>query len=136
MVGFVLGIVCGLIMWPKASVFNFLGTILVRLLTMVVAPLVLCLLVCAAADVGDYKKLGKIGLKTVVIFLVSTGFAIVIGLLFAHLIGVGTGVFIQAQNASESAVEIPSALDTLINRSFSLLCFLDLRTSSWEKRGR
>ncbi len=115
MVGFVLGIVCGLIMGPKASVFNFLGTILVRLLTMVVAPLVLCLLVCAAADVGDYKKLGKIGLKTVVIFLVSTGFAIVIGLLFAHLIGVGTGVVIQAQNASESAVEIPSALDTLIN---------------------
>ncbi len=115
MVGFVLGIVCGLIMGPKASVFNFLGTILVRLLTMVVAPLVLCLLVCAAADVGDYKKLGKIGLKTVVIFLVSTGFAIVIGLLFAHLIGVGTGVVIQAQNASGSAVEIPSALDTLIN---------------------
>ena len=86
MVGFVLGILCGLVMGPEAKMFNFLGTILVRLLTMVVAPLVLCLLVCAAADVGDYKTLGKIGIKTVVIFLVSTGFAIFIGLVMANLI--------------------------------------------------
>lgn len=116
MVGFVLGILCGLVMGPEAKMFNFLGTILVRLLTMVVAPLVLCLLVCAAADVGDYKTLGKIGLKTVVIFLVSTGFAIVIGLLFANVINVGTGVNIEVpKEAAASTVEIPNALNTLIN---------------------
>lgn len=116
MIGFVLGILCGLVMGPKAGMFNFLGTILVRLLTMVVAPLVLCLLICAAADVGDYKTLGKIGLKTVVIFLVSTGFAIVIGLVFANLINVGTGVAIDMGKAAESSeVEIPNALNTLIN---------------------
>lgn len=116
MIGFVLGIIFGLILGPKAKMFDFLGTILVRLLTMVVAPLVLCLLVCAAADVGDYKTLGKIGLKTVVIFLVSTGFAIVIGLLFANLINVGTGVSIAIpEGAADSEVVIPSALNTLIN---------------------
>lgn len=116
MVGFVLGILCGLVMGPQAKMFNFLGTILVRLLTMVVAPLVLCLLVCAAADVGDYRTLGKIGLKTVVIFLVSTGFAIFIGLVMANLINVGTGVNIEIpKEAEESSVVIPSALDTLIN---------------------
>ena len=116
MVGFVLGILCGLVMGPQAKMFNFLGTILVRLLTMVVAPLVLCLLVCAAADVGDYKTLGKIGIKTVIIFLVSTGFAIFIGLVMANLINVGTGVNIEIpKEAEESSVVIPSALDTLIN---------------------
>ena len=116
MVGFVLGILCGLVMGPEAKMFNFLGTILVRLLTMVVAPLVLCLLVCAAADVGDYKTLGKIGIKTVVIFLVSTGFAIFIGLVMANLINVGTGVNIEIpKEAEESSVVIPSALTTLIN---------------------
>ena len=116
MVGFVLGILCGLVMGPEAKMFNFLRTILVRLLTMVVAPLVLCLLVCAAADVGDYKTLGKIGIKTVVIFLVSTGFAIFIGLVMANLINVGTGVNIEIpKEAEESSVVIPSALTTLIN---------------------
>lgn len=56
---------------------------------MVVAPLVLCLLVCAAADVGDGKKLGRMGVKTVVCFLVSTAVAIVLGLVTSNIIGVG-----------------------------------------------
>lgn len=117
MIGFVAGIVVGLIMGPQAEVLNFLGTILVRLLTMVVAPLVLGLLICAAADVGDYKTLGKIGLKTIVIFLVSTGFAIVIGLLFANAMNVGTGVTLTAGAASSgtSDVKVPDALTTIIN---------------------
>jgi Na+/H+-dicarboxylate symporter len=115
MIGFAIGIVTGLIMGPQASMFNFLGTILVRLLTMVVAPLVLCLLVVAAADVGDYNTLGKIGVKTVVIFIVSTGLAIVFGLVAANVINVGSGVTINAAVSASEQVEIPSTLDTLIN---------------------
>ena len=49
MVGFALGIAAGFILGDKASHVAFLGTILTRLLTMVVAPLVLGLLICAAA---------------------------------------------------------------------------------------
>lgn len=116
MIGFVAGIALGLILGPSAAHLNFLGTILVRLLTMVVAPLVLCLLICAAADVGDYRALGKIGLQTVVVFLVSTGIAIVLGLAVANLFSVGTGVNLEvAEVGSAAAVKIPSALDTLIN---------------------
>jgi len=116
MIGFVLGIAVGLIWGPGAKVLNPLGTILTRLLTMVVAPLVLCLLVCAAADVGDGKKLGRMGVKTVVCFLLSTAVAIVLGLVTSNIIGVGTGVTIQqtvSQTAS-TAKEV-SMLDTLIN---------------------
>ncbi|MEE1109856.1 MAG: cation:dicarboxylase symporter family transporter, partial [Lachnospiraceae bacterium] len=51
MIGFALGIAAGFILGEKASAVAFLGTILTRLLTMVVAPLVLGLLICAAADV-------------------------------------------------------------------------------------
>lgn len=85
MIGFVLGILAGLVFGPKAAILNPLGTILTRLLTMVVAPMVLCLLVVAAADVGDGKKLGRMGVKTVAAFLISTAFAIVVGLFFANL---------------------------------------------------
>ena len=58
-------------------------------------PLVLCLLVCDAADVGDGKKLGRMGVKTVVCFLLSTAIAIVLGLVTSNVIGVETGVTIQ-----------------------------------------
>jgi Na+/H+-dicarboxylate symporter len=115
MIGFILGIALGLILGPKAVVLNFLGTILVRLLTMVVAPLVLCLLICAAADVGDYKTLGKIGIKTVLIFIFSTALAVVVGLVFANLFSVGTGVNLSTAGAQASTVKVPSAMETLIN---------------------
>lgn len=116
MIGFVLGIAVGLIWGPGAKALNPLGTILTRLLTMVVAPLVLCLLVCAAADVGDGKKLGRMGVKTVVCFLLSTAIAIVLGLVTSNIIGVGTGVTIQqtASTTTAAAKEV-SMLDTLIN---------------------
>lgn len=117
MIGFVIGIVVGLLMGTQAAMFDFLGTILIRLLTMVVAPLVLCLLVCAAADVGDYKTLGKIGLKTIVVFLTSTAFAVAIGLLFANVMNIGSGVTLtSATNAAQSAdTKVPDALTTIID---------------------
>ena len=116
MIGFVLGIAVGLFFGPQAKVLRPLGTILTNLLTMVVAPLVLCLLVCAAADVGDAKKLGRMGVKTVLCFLVSTAVAIVLGLAMANLMSVGSGVTIQetAQTAVKAAKEV-SMLDTLID---------------------
>jgi Na+/H+-dicarboxylate symporters len=116
MLGFILGIALGLVLGPSASHLNFLGTILVRLLTMVVAPLVLCLLICAAADVGDYRALGKIGIQTVIIFMASTCVAVALGLVTANLFSVGTGVNLDiTQTAVQPNVSVPSALDTLIN---------------------
>ena len=116
MIGFVLGILAGLVFGPKAAILNPLGTILTRLLTMVVAPMVLCLLVVAAADVGDGKKLGRMGVKTVASFLISTAVAIVVGLFFSNLFHVGTGVdlsgTVQAVQKSNKDV---SLIGTLVN---------------------
>lgn len=130
MVGFAVGIVTGLIMGPQASMFSFLGDILVRLLTMVVAPLVLCLLICAAADVGDYKSLGKIGLKSVLAFLVSTLLAIAVGLVIANLMNVGTGLNLAVNTAKAKEVVVPSALKTLVeiipNNPFKSLTDMNL----------
>lgn len=115
MIGFILGIIAGVVLGPSASKFDFLGTILVRLLTMVVAPLVLSLLICAAADVGDYKSLGKIGIKTVIIFLVSTVASIILGLALANLFNVGMGMATNLTPDSSKVVEVPSTIETLIN---------------------
>ena len=60
LIGFGIGVTLGVILGPQASIFEFLGTILLRLINMVVAPLVLCLLISAAADINDYRTLGKI----------------------------------------------------------------------------
>ncbi len=112
MIGFVLGIVLG----PKAAVLKPLGTILTNLLTMVVAPLVFTLLVCAAADVGDGKRLGRIGIKTVVVFLASTALAIVLGLVVSNAMSIGAGVELTNVAAPQPKGQAPaSMLDTVIN---------------------
>ncbi|WP_337617184.1 dicarboxylate/amino acid:cation symporter [Acidaminococcus timonensis] len=116
MIGFVLGILVGLVFGPQAAILNPLGTILTRLLTMVVAPMVLCLLVVAAADVGDGKKLGRMGVKTVAAFLISTAFAIVVGLFFANLFHVGTGVDLSGTvSAVKKSTQDVSLIGTLVN---------------------
>ena len=113
MIGFVLGIVIGLVFGPKASAVAFLGTILTRLLTMVVAPLVLGLLICAAADVKDFKTLGKIGGKTLAIFLSTTAIAVAIGLVLSNVMQIGAG-FVMPTDVSYSAKDVPSVVDTLM----------------------
>ena len=114
MVGFVIGIVVGFVMKGEASMFAFLGTILTRLLTMVVAPLVLGLLVCAAADVKDFKTLGKIGGKTLFLFLAGTAIAVAIGLFFSITMNIGAG-FVMKSTTPYNAKEIPSVVKTLMN---------------------
>ncbi|MBR3128650.1 MAG: dicarboxylate/amino acid:cation symporter [Solobacterium sp.] len=114
MIGFVLGIIAGLVLGPKASALAFLGTLLTRLLTMVVAPLVLGLLICSAADVKDFKTLGKIGGKTIAIFLGGTAVAVAIGLVFSNLMQIGAG-FTMPTDVSYTAGEVPSIVDTLMN---------------------
>ena len=114
MVGFVLGIIAGFVMKGDAAMFAFLGTILTRLLTMVVAPLVLGLLICAAADVKDFKTLGKIGGKTLFLFLAGTAVAVAIGLFFSLTMKIGAG-FMMKSTAAYNAKEIPSVVKTLMN---------------------
>ena len=81
---------------------------------MVVAPLVLGLLICAAADVKDFKTLGKIGGKTIAIFLGSTAIAVAIGLVASNLFQIGAGFTIPSE-VSYDAKDVPSVVDTLMN---------------------
>ncbi len=116
LIGFGIGVALGALLGSQASVFEFLGTILLRLINMVVAPLVLCLLICAAADISDYRTLGKIGAKTIVIFLATTVIAVIVGILFALTFQVGKGVVINTEVLDAGTdVTVPSIIDTLIN---------------------
>ncbi len=115
MIGFGLGIAVGLVMGPQASMFNFLGTILIKLLKVVVAPLILCLMVCAVGDVGDMKAFGSIGVKAILTYVCLTFFAIAMGLGLALLFGVGKGVNIDISTLEASANTSFSFIDTILN---------------------
>ena len=112
LIGLAIGFVIGLIVhyMPKGSlrddilingVFQFVGQVFLRGIMMCVVPLVFVSLVNGAAGMGDIKKLGKVGVKTMAFYLVTTAVAIVIGLGMAFLINPGIGLDMGAIEAVE-----------------------------------
>ena len=68
------------------------GTAFIRLVTMVVVPLVVASLFVGVASLGDVRRLGRIGGKTLAYFLITTMVAATIGLSIALAAGLGTGL--------------------------------------------
>ncbi|HJV44994.1 MAG TPA: cation:dicarboxylase symporter family transporter [Bacillota bacterium] len=94
-VGLVLGIIVGAVFYKNPAVSTFLqpiGDIFIRMIKMIVVPIVMSTLIVGVAGVGDVKKLGKLGGKTILYFEIITTIAIVLGLLTANIFHPGTGV--------------------------------------------
>ncbi len=109
-IGLVLGIVAGLVFGPKAAVIEPIGTLFLRLITLVVVPLVFVSLLLGTASVGDIKKVGRMGLKTLAYFIFTTVLAISVGLILANLVKPGSGLSSSVQNQIQSP-EIQRAID-------------------------
>ncbi len=68
-----------------ASRYSILSDIFLRLIKMIIAPLVFAVLVIGVAKVGDFKSVGRIGLKTIVYFTSATLIALMLGLLIVNI---------------------------------------------------
>ena len=96
----VLGIVVGAVLhnqpdnreWLVANILNPAGDIFIHLIKMIVVPIVISSLVVGIAGVGDAKKLGRIGVKTILYFEVITTIAIVVGITLANVFQPGSGI--------------------------------------------
>lgn len=104
-----------------------IGTIFIRLVTMVVVPLVIASVFVGVASLGDVRTLGRIGGRTLAYFLATTFAAAIIGIVVASATGVGQGLSVVDRDALVSALADsaaraslrtaapPTMLQTLIN---------------------
>lgn len=99
------------------GVFYVVGQGFIRLMQMLVAPLVLCSLICGSMSIGDTKKLGQVGMRTLLFYLVTTAMAISVAIGVANLINPGIGLNIsEIQAASDvGTAEASSFTETLLN---------------------
>lgn len=95
--------------------FTPLGKIFINLISMVVVPIVLFSIILGTAGLGDPKKLGRIGFKTVSFFLTTTAIAISIGLALAYLIKPGLMGQFDTSGAEFKAEEAPPVSETFLN---------------------
>lgn len=78
--------------WFIGNILAPAGEIFIRLIKMIVVPIVISTLVVGIAGVGDAKKLGRLGLKTIVYFEIITTLAIVLGITLANVFQPGHGI--------------------------------------------
>ena len=118
--GIVVGLICSFIPGGPDFTANYLkpfGTIFVNLLKFIVVPVVLLSMIEGIMSMDDMKKVGSVGWKTVVYFLITTAIACVIGLVMANIFD-AAGLFPHLQ-LEEGAVwegnTSQNFMDTLIN---------------------
>ena len=80
LIGMILGIIVGTIMGPQAEVLKPIGTLFINAIKMLIVPLVFCSLIVGVTAMKDGAKMGRMGVKAIVIYLVTTAVAITIGL--------------------------------------------------------
>ena len=100
------------------GILYVIGQGFIRLMKMLVVPLVFCSLVCGSMAIGDTKKLGTVGVRTLIFYLFTTALAITVALTVGNIIDPGIGLDMSAikTNAADVAqMEATSLTDTLLN---------------------
>ena len=104
MVGLVLGIIAG-VFWPDvAAQMKPLGDGFIKLIKMIIAPLVFGVVVHGITSAGDLKKVGRVGLKSIVYFEVVTTIALILGIVVAYAFGPGHGMNVDTTTLDASAM--------------------------------
>jgi len=115
LIGFVLGAILGAIGGPGIVWVKPVGTVFVSLLKMLIVPLIFATLVVGVASIAEPKKLGRVAGKTIIFYLITTAFAIIIGLLLGNIIQPGAGMNLVLEGPVKEAAGAPSLIDTFVN---------------------
>lgn len=127
-IGLLLGILAGALLnnyctdetrvWVIADYLQPLGDIFLHLIKMIVVPIVVSSLIVGIAGMGDAKKLGRIGFKTIIYFEIVTTIAIIVGLAFANIFQPGTGLDLSALSHGDASQYVKSAEEITHNHAF------------------
>jgi aerobic C4-dicarboxylate transport protein len=103
-IALILGTVIGVV-WPEfAAKLKPLGDGFIKLIKVIIAPLVFCVVVHGICSTGDLKKVGRVGVKAVLYFEVVTTFALALGILLAFVLQPGAGMNVDPASLDASAM--------------------------------
>ena len=123
MIVLVLGVIAGMA-WPDfAAQMKPLGDGFIKLIKVVIAPLVFGVVVHGIASAGDLKKVGRVGVKSIIYFEIVTTIALVLGILVAWIFGPGHGMNVNTATLdagamstyTERAHQIHGGIDFVMN---------------------
>ncbi|MBF9000592.1 MULTISPECIES: dicarboxylate/amino acid:cation symporter [Vibrio] len=113
LIGMVLGVAVGALLGKDAALLKPIGTLFINAIKMLIVPLVFCSLVVGITSMKDTRKMGRIGGKAIVLYLLTTAVAIAIGLGLSAVIQPGAGLNMTASQSSV-AKDAPALVQTLL----------------------
>ena len=105
----VLGVALGVVAPGFAVQLKILSDAFLKLITMIVAPIVFCVVVHGIAGAGDLKKVGRVGVKALVYFEAMTTLALGLGLIVGFVFAPGAGMNIDASKLDASSLNAYAA---------------------------
>lgn len=103
-VALILGILIGFVSPETGQALKFFSDAFLKLISMVVAPIVFCVVVHGIASAGDLRKVGRVGIKALVYFEGMTTVALAFGLILALVFGPGHGMNIDVAKLDPKAL--------------------------------
>ncbi len=97
------------------GVFHVLGAAFINCLKMLVVPLITFSLICGVCGIGDVSVLGRVGIKALLLYILTTAIAITLALMVAILIAPGKGFEPTQALASFTPTPAPPLTEVLIN---------------------
>lgn len=117
-IALILGVLLGLLLMDHVDIATTyiqpFGTIFLNLLKFIVVPIVLLSIMCGVMSMKDIKKVGSIGGKTIVFYLLTTAFATTIGLIISNFLR-GSFKVLETSGLEYTPSEPVSFMDTLVN---------------------
>ena len=117
LIGLVLGVIVGMFLDSQfaTTYVKPFGDLFIRLIRMVVVPLVFATLVAGAAGISDVSKLGRVAIKTLLIFMITSAISVIFGLVIANIIDPGVGLTLSTEGLKAAQVKAPSFVQTLLD---------------------
>ncbi|MCE4222163.1 dicarboxylate/amino acid:cation symporter [Methylobacterium sp. C25] len=103
-VALILGVVIGVTVPDFAIGLKVFSDAFLKLISMIVGPIVFCVVVHGIAGAGDLKKVGRVGVKALIYFEVMTTVALALGIVIAYLVGPGHGMHIDTTTLDAKAM--------------------------------
>lgn len=115
MISLILGIACGLIFGEKMTAIAPIGNIFLNLIKMIIVPIVMCSIISSTASIGDIKKLGRVGGKTLMLYIGTTALSATIGIILAYSTRLGEGIMLgTGEEVSVASVSLLEMLNNIV----------------------
>ncbi|KFD21024.1 MULTISPECIES: glutamate/aspartate:proton symporter GltP [Tatumella] len=135
LIALILGIVAGTVLhnqpeyrdWLILNILKPAGDIFIHLIKMIVVPIVVSSLIIGIAGVGDAKKLGRIGVKTILYFEIITTVAIILGITLANVFHPGAGIDMSTLTTTDiskyeaTTQQVESGAHSLVSTILSII---------------